>query len=116
MRSPAPQVSENRMLPDVRSTLKQFWGFDTFRPGQEEVIEHVLAGHDTLALLPTGAGKSLCYQLPTLHQGGLCLVISPLIALMLDQVDRARSIGIKAGAVMSGMTSSSIENATAYKP
>ncbi|MCB0795676.1 MAG: RecQ family ATP-dependent DNA helicase [Flavobacteriales bacterium] len=98
------------MLPDVRSTLKQFWGFDTFRPGQEEVIEHVLAGHDTLALLPTGAGKSLCYQLPTLHQGGLCLVISPLIALMLDQVDRARSIGIKAGAVMSGMTSSSIEN------
>ena len=67
-------------LRSAREVLKSYWGFDTFRPLQEEIIQSVLAGNDTLALLPTGGGKSVCYQVPTLVQEGLCLVISPLIA------------------------------------
>ena len=66
--------------------LKQYWGYETFRPQQEAVIDAVLAGNDVLTLLPTGAGKSLCFQVPTITNGGICVVISPLIALMQDQV------------------------------
>ena len=62
--------------------LKQYWGYETFRPQQEAVIDAVLAGNDVLTLLPTGAGKSLCFQVPTIANGGICVVISPLIALM----------------------------------
>ena len=69
--------------------LKSVFGYDDFRPGQAEVIEAVLAGRDVLAVMPTGRGKSLCYQLPALVDGGLTLVVSPLIALMRDQVGAA---------------------------
>lgn len=88
---------------DLNEVLKSTWGYDAFRPKQEEVIRQVLAGNDTLALLPTGGGKSLCFQVPALAMGRMCLVVSPLIALMRDQVQRLREKGIKAVALTSGM-------------
>jgi ATP-dependent DNA helicase RecQ len=84
--------------------LKQYWNHDFFRPQQEEIVNSVLEGHDTLALLPTGGGKSICFQVPTLVREGLCLVISPLIALMKDQVQNLRKKGITAFAIYSGMS------------
>lgn len=79
-----------------RETLKQFFGFETFRPGQEEIVKHLLDGRSALAVFPTGGGKSLCYQLPALHLEGLTLVVSPLIALMKDQIDFLVGKGIAA--------------------
>jgi ATP-dependent DNA helicase RecQ len=87
----------------IHSILKQYWGYDHFRPGQEEIIHAVLNGHDTLALLPTGGGKSICFQVPALCRNGLCLVISPLIALMRDQVSNLNARGIKAIAIHTGL-------------
>ncbi|RZM21964.1 MAG: ATP-dependent DNA helicase RecQ, partial [Pedobacter sp.] len=83
--------------------LKQFWGFETFRPLQEDIIDAVLNGQDTLALLPTGGGKSVCFQVPALVKPGICVVISPLIALMKDQVENLKAKGIDAVAIYAGM-------------
>jgi len=90
-------------LPDIHHILKTYWGYDQFRPLQEDIIQSVLAGQDTLALLPTGGGKSICFQVPALALDGLCLVITPLIALMKDQVEQLQKRGITAVAVYSGM-------------
>ncbi|MBZ5858149.1 RecQ family ATP-dependent DNA helicase [Flavihumibacter profundi] len=91
-------------MPDnIHAILKEYWGYDTFRPLQEEIIRSVLAGKDTLALLPTGSGKSVCYQVPALVKPGICLVVSPLIALMKDQVQQLRKKGISALALHTGM-------------
>lgn len=84
--------------------LRQVWGFDGFRPGQQEIVEAVADGRDVLAIMPTGGGKSLCYQLPALMRDGVTVVISPLIALMRDQVRALREAGVAAGALTSGNT------------
>ena len=84
--------------------LRQVWGFDGFRPGQQEIVESVAAGRDVLAIMPTGGGKSLCFQLPALMREGITVVISPLIALMRDQVRSLREAGVAAGALTSGNT------------
>jgi ATP-dependent DNA helicase RecQ len=90
-------------MADLHFILERYWGYDTFRPQQEEIINAVLAGRDTLALLPTGGGKSICYQVPALAQEGICIVVSPLIALMKDQVENLKSRGIGALVIYSGM-------------
>ncbi len=87
----------------IHDILKKYWNYDTFRPLQQNIIEAVLAGQDTLALLPTGGGKSLCFQVPALAQEGVCIVVTPLIALMKDQVEQLRRRRIMAAAIYSGM-------------
>ena len=87
-----------------REIVKKYWGFDRFRPMQEEIVDTVIYGHDTLALLPTGGGKSLCFQVPGIAREGITLVISPLIALMQDQVANLQSKGIRAKSIISGMS------------
>ncbi|WP_375605294.1 ATP-dependent DNA helicase RecQ [Flavobacterium davisii] len=82
--------------------LQKYWGYDSFRSVQDKIIESVLAGHDTFALLPTGGGKSLCFQVPAMTSEGICLVVSPLVALMKDQVNQLQKRGIKAIALTGG--------------
>ena len=89
--------------------LKRYWGYSSFRPLQEQIINSVLEGKDTLALLPTGGGKSVCFQVPQMLKEGIALVISPLVALMKDQVENLQAKGIKATAVYSGMSRSEVE-------
>jgi len=94
---------------DIHQILKKYWNYDTFRPLQEEIVTSVIKGTDTLALLPTGGGKSLCFQVPALALGGTALVISPLISLMNDQVQNLKKKGISAVAISSAMNFKEIE-------
>jgi ATP-dependent DNA helicase RecQ len=87
-----------------RDILKKYWGFDQFRPHQEDIVDDAINGYDTLALLPTGGGKSICFQVPGIAREGITLVISPLIALMQDQVANLQARGIRAKSIISGMS------------
>jgi ATP-dependent DNA helicase RecQ len=87
-----------------REILKKYWGFDQFRSIQEEIVDDVIYGHDTLALLPTGGGKSICFQIPGIAREGITLVVSPLIALIQDQVTNLQAKGIRAKSIISGMS------------
>ena len=97
------------ILHDPLDILSRTWGYPAFRPLQEDIIRGILKGEDTLALLPTGGGKSLCYQVPALCMDGVCVVISPLIALMKDQVAALRKRGVAAAAIFSGMRAREID-------
>src|SRR4051812_46615296 len=90
-------------MPDLREQLQNLFGLDDFRPAQREVIDDVLRGKDVLCVMPTGAGKSLCYQLPAAVMGGLTIVVSPLISLMEDQVQQLRDEGINAAMLNSSL-------------
>ncbi|MEO0831283.1 MAG: DEAD/DEAH box helicase, partial [Pseudomonadota bacterium] len=91
-------------MPDTDALLADIFGFDSFRPGQREIVDAVVAGRNTLAIMPTGGGKSLCFQLPAMVRDGVTLVVSPLIALMRDQVRSLQASGVVAGALTSGNT------------
>ena len=96
-------------MTNIHQILLQYWGFNEFRPKQEDIINSVLEGKDTLALLPTGGGKSICFQVPALSQEGICIVVSPLIALMKDQVLNLKKRGVNAAAIYSGMSRREID-------
>jgi len=95
---------------NIQQALKKYYGYSTFKPGQEEIISSILSGREVLGIMPTGGGKSVCYQLPALMMPGLTLVISPLIALMKDQVDALNELGITAACVNSGMEAGQIRS------
>ncbi len=102
---PEPQATASEeAADDLREALRQSFGLDAFRPMQREVIEDTLAGRDVLCVMPTGAGKSLCYQLPAVVRGGLTLVVSPLISLMENQTQQLRDEGIDCAMLNSGMS------------
>ena len=108
-------------MPDIHQILKTHWGYDSFRALQEDIIQSIISGKDTLGLMPTGGGKSLTFQVPAMAFEGVCVVITPLIALMKDQVENLKKRNISAAAIYSGMTNTEIlktlENAIfdAYK-
>lgn len=99
---------------NINQTLKQYFGYDSLRTGQEELINGILAGHDVLGIMPTGAGKSLCYQLPALMLKGITLVISPLISLMSDQVKALNQAGVHAAYINSSLTENQVRMALSY--
>jgi ATP-dependent DNA helicase RecQ len=93
----------------ARETLLKYWGYQSFRPMQEDIVDSVLAGNDSLALLPTGGGKSVCFQVPAMAMEGMCLVVTPLIALMKDQVQHLKRLKIPAAAIFSGLHPNELE-------
>ncbi len=95
----------------IEEILEKYWGYTSFRPSQREIIESALEGKDTLALMPTGGGKSICFQVPAMSRDGICLVVSPLIALIKDQVQNLNKRGIKSLAIYSGMSYQQIDTA-----
>src|SRR5512146_3046756 len=97
-------MTDRPTIDEARDTLRRRFGYQEFRPGQERAVGSVLAGRDTLVILPTGGGKSLCYQVPALLLPGLTVVVSPLISLMKDQVDALEAKGISAAFVNSTLT------------
>ncbi|MDO9613071.1 MAG: DEAD/DEAH box helicase, partial [Bacteroidota bacterium] len=96
-------------MSEFTQILTKYWGYAVFRPLQEEIIESIASGKDTLGLMPTGGGKSVTYQVYSLSKPGICLVITPLIALMKDQVENLNERGIKALAIYSGMSAQEIK-------
>ena len=107
--NPAPEAE----CSDPRDALKRYFGYDSFRDGQEEVVNAILSGRDTLAVMPTGSGKSLCYQVPALAKKGVAIVVSPLISLMKDQVQALRQSGVAAAYLNSSLTERQMELALA---
>src|SRR6478752_5834558 len=103
-------VATPQTIEDARAALREHFGYSAFRPGQESAVESVLAGRDTLVVLPTGGGKSLCYQVPALMLPKLTVVISPLISLMKDQVDALDARGLPATFINSTLTRSQISD------
>lgn len=97
-------MEDNSFIPKAKALLRKFYGYNEFRPGQEEIISSVASRRDTMVLMPTGGGKSICYQLPAIIADGCCIVVSPLISLMKDQVSALEANGIPAAAVHSGNT------------
>src|SRR5215210_6295986 len=97
-------------LQDARALLKTSFGYDSFRPGQETAVESILSGRDTVVVLPTGGGKSLCFQVPALLLPGLTVVVSPLISLMKDQVDALTARGLPAAFINSTLSSSQVSD------
>ena len=103
MTAPPPLAPGSPPLAPARVLLRDVFGFHEYRPHQEEVVEHLVAGGDAFVLMPTGGGKSLCYQLPALVRPGTGIVVSPLISLMKDQVDALRAAGVSAAAYNSSL-------------
>ncbi len=103
--APAGGLTDPPSAPEAakRRVLKEVFGFEAFRPGQEAVVDALLAGHNVLTVMPTGSGKSLCFQVPALVLGGLTLVVSPLVALMQDQVAALRLAGVAADTINSSL-------------
>ena len=96
------------MIEKAKNILKKYYGYDSFKPGQERLIRSVLRGQDVLGIMPTGAGKSVCYQVPALLLPGITIIISPLISLMQDQVKSLNAAGIHAGYINSSLTEAQI--------
>jgi len=96
-------------LDEYKKILTRYWGYTSFRPLQEEILKSIDEGKDTLGLMPTGGGKSITFQIPALASDGLCIVITPLIALMKDQVDKLRHMEVRAMAIHSSMTREEID-------
>ena len=94
-------MNKNQMINNAKFILKKYYGYENFRKGQLEIISRILSGQDIFCIMPTGAGKSICYQVPALLMEGITLVISPLISLMKDQVDNLNDLGIKASYINS---------------
>ena len=99
---------------DAVETLKFYFGYDSFKTGQKEIISAILSGRDTLSIMPTGAGKSICYQVPALILSGITIVISPLISLMQDQVKALNEAGVHAGYINSSLTETQISKVYEY--
>src|SRR6187455_1421456 len=99
-----PTMSSGTQQPTLEQALHRYFGYNSFRPGQEAIIRHVISGNDALVLMPTGGGKSICYQLPALVMDGITIVVSPLIALMKDQVDALRQNGVPAAFLNSSLS------------